>query len=152
MSRFSPLLRPKMIGAHVLVVVLVFTMLNLSAWQFRRLDQRKAFNAEVKRATDVKRASRPDIPNNAIVAFFDVAPHGAGTVATDNGRLVFFVKDSTAPAFDPTSIESKTIAEQLKPALQNDLLEQYIGGLENTFNVDINQKALAAVTGAEKEQ
>ena len=82
----------------------------------------------------------------------DVAPHGAGTVATDNGRLVFFVKDSTAPAFDPTSIESKTIAEQLKPALQNDLLEQYIGGLENTFNVDINQKALAAATGAEKEQ
>ena len=73
-------------------------------------------------------------------------------MATDNGRLVFFVKDSTAPAFDPTSIESKTIAEQLKPALQNDLLEQYIGGLENTFNVDINQKALAAVTGAEKEQ
>ena len=48
MSRLSPLLRPKMIGAHVLVVVLVFTMLNLSAWQFRRLDQRKAFNAEVR--------------------------------------------------------------------------------------------------------
>ena len=115
-------------------------------------DVAKGFSAEVKRATNVKRESRPDIPNNAIVAFFDVAPHGAGTVATDNGRLVFFVKDSTAPAFDPTSIESKTIAEQLKPALQNDLLEQYIGGLENTFNVDINQKALAAATGAEKEQ
>jgi len=48
MSRLSPLLRPKMIGAHVLVVVLLFTMLNLSAWQFRRLDQRKAFNAEVR--------------------------------------------------------------------------------------------------------
>ena len=54
MSRLSPLLRPRMIGAHVLVVVLVFTMLNLSAWQFRRLDQRKAFNAEVReRGTDV---------------------------------------------------------------------------------------------------
>ncbi len=115
-------------------------------------DVAKAFNAEVKRATDVKRAPRPDIPSNAIVAFFDVAPHGAGTVATDNGRLVYFVKDSSAPAFDPNSIESKTIAEQLKPALQNDLLEQYIGGLENAFNVSINQKALAAATGAEKEQ
>ena len=115
-------------------------------------DVAKTLNAEVRRVTDVKRAPRQDIPTNAIVAFFDMAPHGAGTVATEAGRLVFFVKDSTAPAFDPTSIESKTIAEQLKPALQNDLLEQYIGGLENAFNVNINQKALAAATGAEKEQ
>ena len=48
MSRLSPLLRPKMIGVHLLTVVLVVTMLNLSAWQFRRLDQRKAFNAVVR--------------------------------------------------------------------------------------------------------
>lgn len=48
MSRLSPLLRPKMIGLHLLTAVLVFTMLNLSAWQFRRLDQRKAFNAVVR--------------------------------------------------------------------------------------------------------
>ena len=48
MSRLSPLLRPKMIGVHLLTIVLVFTMVNLSAWQFRRLDQRKAFNALVR--------------------------------------------------------------------------------------------------------
>lgn len=112
----------------------------------------KASGVELKRATDVRRADRPEFRTNAIVAFFDAPPRGAGSVQTDNGRLVFFVKDSTAPAFDPTSIEAKTIAEQLKPALNNDLLEQYIGGLEKALGVDINQKLLEAATGADKEQ
>lgn len=115
-------------------------------------DLAKAYGAEVKRATDVKRAPRPEFNSNAIIQFFDTAPRGAGSVAVDNGRLIFFVKDSTSPAFDPTSIESKTIAEQLKPALQNDLLEQYVGGLEKSLGVDINQKLLEAATGGGKEQ
>ncbi len=115
-------------------------------------DAAKALKLDVKRATDVKRAQNPEFPTNAIVQFFEVAPRGAGTVVVDGGRLIFFVKDSAAPAFDPTSIESKTIAEQLKPALQNDLLEQYIGGLEKSMNVEINQKALEAAAGVGKDQ
>ncbi|WP_036281844.1 SurA N-terminal domain-containing protein [Methylocystis sp. ATCC 49242] len=115
-------------------------------------DVAKSVNAEVKRATDVKRAARPDFNNPTIVQFFDVPPRGAGSLPGDAGRLVFFVKDSTAPAFDPLSIESKTIAEQLRPALHNDLLEQFVGGLEKALNVEINQKALEAATGTEKEQ
>ena len=51
MNRLSPLLRPKMIAVHLLTIVLVFTMANLSAWQFRRLDQRKTFNAQVRERT-----------------------------------------------------------------------------------------------------
>ena len=112
----------------------------------------KQAGAEVKRATDVKRAQRPDFAINTIVQFFEVAPGGAGSVAVDDGRLIFHVKDAQTPAFDPTSIESKTIAEQFKPALQNDLLEQYVGGLEKALNVEINEKALKAATGVEKEQ
>lgn len=111
----------------------------------------KSFNVEVKRATDIKRAPRPEFTPNTIVQFFDAPPHGAGSVAVDSGRLVFFVKDSVNPTFDPNSIESKTIAEQLKPALQNDLIEQYVGGLEKHLGVDINQKVLESLTGADKE-
>ncbi len=112
----------------------------------------KANGVEVKRANDVKRAARPDFATATISQFFDVPPRGASSVAVEQGRLVFFVRDATTPAFDPTSIESKTIAEQLKPALHNDLLEQYVGGLEKTLGVDINQKALQVATGAEKDQ
>ncbi|MCX7899744.1 MAG: peptidylprolyl isomerase, partial [Methylocystis sp.] len=75
----------------------------------------KANNAELKRANDVKRAPRPDLPNAVIAKFFEVGPRGAGSAQTEAGRLIFFVRDATTPAFDPTSIESKTIAEQLKP-------------------------------------
>ncbi|MGD9543587.1 MAG: SurA N-terminal domain-containing protein [Methylocystis sp.] len=112
----------------------------------------KELGLQVQRANDVKREARPDFNTNVIVQFFDVAPRNAGSVVVDNGRLVFFVRDSKTPVFDPNSIESKTIAQQLKPALNNDLLEQYVGGLEKALGVDINQRALQAATGAERDR
>jgi peptidyl-prolyl cis-trans isomerase D len=112
----------------------------------------KELKLEVKRATEVRRAQRPDFSINTIVQFFEVAPGGSGAVAVDGGRLIFVVKDAQTPPFDPASIESKTIAEQLKPALQNDLLEQYVGGLEKALSVEINEKTLQMATGAEREQ
>ena len=115
-------------------------------------DAAKELGLDVKRATEVKRAPRPDFAAATIGQFFEVAPHGAGSAPVEGGRLIFVVKDAATPAFDPQSIEAKTIAEQLKPALQNDILEQYVGGLEKALNVDINQKALAAATGAEAEK
>ncbi len=115
-------------------------------------DLAKQLGVQAQRANDVKREARPDFTSNVIVQFFDVAPRNAGSVVVDNGRLVFFVRDATTPVFDPNSIESKTIAQQLKPALNNDLLEQYVGGLEKALGVDINQRALEAATGAERDR
>lgn len=115
-------------------------------------DIAKELGLDVKRANDVKRAARADFNPNVIVQFFDAPPRGAGSIAVDDGRLVFFVRDATTPTFDPASIEAKTIAEQLKPALHNDLLEQYVGGVEKAIGVDINQKALELATGAERDQ
>ncbi|MBM3562212.1 MAG: peptidylprolyl isomerase [Alphaproteobacteria bacterium] len=115
-------------------------------------DIAKELGVQPQRANDVKREARPGFNSNVIVQFFEVAPRNAGSVVVDNGRMVFFVRDSTTPVFDPNSIESKTIAQQLKPALDNDLLEQYVGGLEKALGVDINQRALAAATGAERDR
>jgi peptidyl-prolyl cis-trans isomerase D len=115
-------------------------------------DLARELGVQAQRANDVKREARPDFNTNVIVQFFEVAPRNAGSVVVDNGRMVFFVRDATTPVFDPNSIESKTIAQQLKPALDNDLLEQYVGGLEKALGVDINQRALEAVTGAERDR
>jgi peptidyl-prolyl cis-trans isomerase D len=115
-------------------------------------DLAKSLGLDVKRAANLKRAQNPEFSVATIVQFFDVPPRGAGSTPVDGGRLVFLVKEATTPPFDPSSLESRTIAEQLKPALQNDLLEQYVGGLEKALNVEINQKALEAATGVEKEQ
>ncbi len=44
---FGFLFRPKWLAFHVLVVVAVVVMVNLGFWQLRRLDERRAFNADV---------------------------------------------------------------------------------------------------------
>ncbi|QGM46966.1 SurA N-terminal domain-containing protein [Methylocystis heyeri] len=107
---------------------------------------------QVKRVADLKRANRPDFPASTIIQFFEVPLHGAGSVAVDGGQLVFVAAESTLPKFDASSPEVLAIAEQLRPALQNDLLEQYVGGLEKAMNVQINQKALEAALGGEGEK
>lgn len=48
MTRLRSLLTPRWILLHLLVVVLVVVMVNLSLWQFRRLDERQAFNSQVR--------------------------------------------------------------------------------------------------------
>jgi peptidyl-prolyl cis-trans isomerase D len=115
-------------------------------------DYGKELGVEVKRVTDVRRAPRPEFPAAAIVQMFSVPVHSAGSVPVDAGRLVFFVRDAQTPPFDASSPESKATADQLKAALVNDILEQYVGGLEKAYNVDINEKALQAVTGAAADQ
>ncbi|MEZ5258696.1 MAG: hypothetical protein R2705_17925 [Ilumatobacteraceae bacterium] len=54
MYRF--LVRPKWIAFTLLIAVALVAMLNLSAWQFHRLDERQAFNEAGHRAT--RRATR----------------------------------------------------------------------------------------------
>lgn len=112
----------------------------------------KTAGVEVEHANEVKRAANPQLANAAIVAIFDTPTHGAGSAAVEAGRLVFVVKNATTPKYDPTSIEAKAAADQMKPAFTNDILEQYVGALEKSFNVKINQKALEAATGGDQSQ
>jgi cytochrome oxidase assembly protein ShyY1 len=51
MSRYRFLARPGWIVFHVVVVLLVILMVNLSFWQLRRLDERRSFNSEVRSRT-----------------------------------------------------------------------------------------------------
>ena len=51
MSCYRFLTRPGWIIFSVVVVLLVILMVNLSAWQFRRLHERRSFNAEVQSRT-----------------------------------------------------------------------------------------------------
>src|SRR6476661_5476985 len=62
MSRYRFLTRPGWIIISIVVVLLVILMLNLSAWQFRRLHERRSFNAEVR-----TRTSAPAQPYDTVV-------------------------------------------------------------------------------------
>lgn len=50
-----------MIALHLLVIVLVVVMANLSAWQFRRLDDRRAFNEQVRSRANLPAAALADV-------------------------------------------------------------------------------------------
>ena len=58
MSRYRFLTRPGWIVFHVVVVLLVILMVNLSFWQLRRLHERRSFNSEVQLAHVCGGASR----------------------------------------------------------------------------------------------
>ncbi len=106
----------------------------------------------IRHVADLKRANRADFAPSTILQFFEVPPRGAGNVAVEGGQLVFFVTEATTPKFDPAAPESVSLADQLRLALVNDLLEQYVGGLEKAFNVQINQKALQAAIGGDNDK
>lgn len=54
--------RPKWLLTHLLVITLVVVMVNLSLWQFRRLDDRKSFNALVS-----LNATQPVVPLQSLI-------------------------------------------------------------------------------------
>jgi surfeit locus 1 family protein len=60
MYRF--LFSPRWIGFHLLVIVVIVTMINLGFWQLRRLDERKAFNAQV-----TERIADPPAPLDSVL-------------------------------------------------------------------------------------
>ena len=101
---------------------------------------------------DMKRADRADYTPATILQFFEVPVKGAGATPVDGGQLIFYVASAITPPFEPESAATRAVAQQLRPALANDLLEQYVGGLEKALNVDINQKALQAAVGGDNER
>src|SRR4051794_25177451 len=59
MYRF--LFTPRWLGFHLLVIVVIVAMVNLGFWQLRRLDERKAFNAQVESRIDPPPAPLDDV-------------------------------------------------------------------------------------------
>jgi surfeit locus 1 family protein len=94
-ERFRFLLRPRWILSHLLVVLLVFTMVNLGFWQLRRLHERRDHNALITGRSDqpvvpVGDLLRPTSDHDALEAarYRSVSATGtyddAGTVVVRN--------------------------------------------------------------------
>jgi cytochrome oxidase assembly protein ShyY1 len=89
MSRYRFLSRPGWIIFSVVVVLLVILMLNLSAWQFRRLHERRSFNAEVRSRTSA-----------AAAPFDTVIPPGT---TVDGARPEEWKTVTVTGTFDPSA-------------------------------------------------
>jgi peptidyl-prolyl cis-trans isomerase D len=62
-------------------------------------------------------------------------------------RLVFVVDSVTRPAFFESASDVQRLAEELGPALEDSVLTQYVGALQMSLGVRVNQALVAELTG-----
>lgn len=61
-------------------------------------------------------------------------------------RLVFVVDDVTRPAFFQSAADVQQLAENLGPSLEDTILTQYVGALQASLGVRVNQELLTQLT------
>ena len=94
------------------------------------------------------------LPGDAATALFQT-PKGSAASAQGNQpteRVVLVVKDVTVPAFDPTTADSKRIAENLRTGMAEDLYEQFITRVQSDVGVTVDQKSFDDALGANQQQ
>ena len=64
-------------------------------------------------------------------------------------RLVFVVDDVTRPAFFEEAADVQQLAAELGPALEETLLTQYVGALQASLGVRLNQELVRELTGGQ---
>ena len=105
----------------------------------------------VETAAGFKRdASLPGLPAAAVAAAFRTAKDAVGQVPDPaaNAWIVFRVTDITMPPLDLASDEMKKLSENIKRAITDEQLAQFITKLESDIGTNVNQTAFAQVTGA----
>jgi peptidyl-prolyl cis-trans isomerase D len=105
----------------------------------------------VKTAADLARnAAKDDLTAEAVNRIFAVPVGKAGHAA--NGpyaRAVFKVTSATVPPLVTSTQQAQNIENQLRTAIGDDLINQYIAQARQDLGVTINQHALRQATGGE---
>lgn len=105
----------------------------------------------VETASGFRRESTlPGLPAAAIAAAFRTAKDGVGQVPDPaaNSWIVFRVTDITMPPIDLASDDMKKLKDNIKRALVDEQIAQYITKLETEIGTSVNQAAFAQITGA----
>jgi peptidyl-prolyl cis-trans isomerase D len=112
----------------------------------------KAWGGEVKTTPALTRAGGGGLPAqlSAVSQAFALPPQGYGTApGLEDTRLVFQVAEVKPPA--PSSDEEAAkLREQIAPLFADDLIGQYVAGLQNRYGVNVNRAALERLTGGEQ--
>jgi peptidyl-prolyl cis-trans isomerase D len=109
-----------------------------------------AQNLKLESGVKLKRNQPPEgLPAKVADAVFRTTKGAAGTSEGDRPteRLVFQVTDLIEPALEADSPEAKTLEENLKNSITQDILNQYVVQLQNDLGTTINQSALWQVAG-----
>lgn len=107
--------------------------------------------ATVKTATDLARnAAKDDLAAEAVNRIFAVPVGKAGHAANGpDARAVFKVTSATVPPLVTSTQQAQNTENQLRTALGDDLINQYIAQVRQDLGVTINQQGLRQATGGE---
>lgn len=93
-------------------------------------------------AAFTRRDSPTGFSRTAIDEVFRVAEGRPGSATAENSvdRIVFVVTATEVPRFDPETDQS--VGEELAPAIQNDVLAQYVRRLEHDLGATVNRAVM----------
>ena len=110
-----------------------------------------ANGAQAQQAQDIKRAGGAGLSAATVAQIFGTPVGGAGVAIADKGgRAVFKVTDAATPPLDPKSPALAEMLPKLQSASSDDLLNEFIAGLQAQLGTHINQTALRAAIGGEQ--
>jgi peptidyl-prolyl cis-trans isomerase D len=110
-------------------------------------DAAKGAGAEVKTATDVRRAEQTSLPESVVAAVFRQPADGAGSAATPDGRVVFKITADRTPPVDFADVRVKAMGSELETATRESLLDQYVAALRKALGVSIHPDVLQSAEG-----
>lgn len=104
----------------------------------------KSDGLAVKRIENVRREGAVEgLSRGAVAQAFNVKVGEAGSAETgEGGRMIFVVRSSAVPAFDPKSKDAEALGKQLTQQLNGDLITQYVALLRKQANVTLDQAAI----------
>lgn len=98
----------------------------------------------------VKRSGAPGLTQEETSQVFNRKLGGSGSGLEASGdRMVFKVVSATVPPVDPKDKEFTKTVDDVKNALSEDLMSQYLAELQHELGVSINPKALRTAVGSE---
>jgi peptidyl-prolyl cis-trans isomerase D len=111
-------------------------------------DAAKAAGLEVKRDDKVRRTEPSTLPQGAVARVFGLPVSEVASAAGEGqSRIVFKILDSVIPPLEADSDVMKGLGEQLRTALTEDVLTQYLAALQGQTGVQINEAAVRAAVG-----
>jgi peptidyl-prolyl cis-trans isomerase D len=114
----------------------------------------KEIGAKVEKTGPVTRNTTPQgLPQNAVQLAFALPKGGATSALTVDGkaRIILLVADVIAAAA-PTPEQVNQLKAELARQLQNDVLAEYIGGLQTRYGLSVNDAVMKQALGTEREQ
>jgi peptidyl-prolyl cis-trans isomerase D len=103
----------------------------------------------IETAANIKRQANQALPAPLVAAAFETPKGGIGSSEGKETtmRVVFRVTDILMPSFDPQSEQAKRIADLLRRAYAEELLNQYVARLQSDLGTSVNNLNLAKATG-----